>query len=272
MLIGKFVVSILMLIVSAHSDRITPIVHQASSPALAVATEQRSPIRDIYYPQIAHAGGGYNGIIYTNSLEALESNYQAGYRMIEVDLNYTSDGAIVLLHDWDNVKFNLTGKSGVQSRDEFMADGKSVGLTFLDISQLCDWLNNRKDVRIVLDSKVDSLGVLKKVSTLPQCPKNQLIPYINSASQYPLVKNMGFNSLMLLAQTLSAGDALALTWLKNDPNFSLALSQVNDRESIQKITQLGIRTYIWTIDDIDTSVAFKRVGAFGTITNFIRPQ
>ena len=51
-------------------------------------------------PRIAHAGGQFNGATYTNSLEALDRNYGAGFRAFEIDLSFTSDGELVCLHDW----------------------------------------------------------------------------------------------------------------------------------------------------------------------------
>ena len=51
-----------------------------------------------YY--IAHAGGGIDGYIYTNSKEAILQSSQKGYQYIEVDLNLTADSILVLAHDW----------------------------------------------------------------------------------------------------------------------------------------------------------------------------
>lgn len=53
---------------------------------------------------IAHAGGGIEGILYTNSLEAVMLSIQKGYRLIEIDLCETSDGHLVGVHDWKHFK------------------------------------------------------------------------------------------------------------------------------------------------------------------------
>ena len=49
---------------------------------------------------IAHAGGAVYGYRLTNSLEALDRAWEAGFRFIELDFQRTSDGEIVLIHDW----------------------------------------------------------------------------------------------------------------------------------------------------------------------------
>ena len=58
---------------------------------------------------IAHAGGGINGINYSNSIEALNHNYAKGFRYFEMDFSWTSDNKLVCLHDWKK-RFKLVFK------------------------------------------------------------------------------------------------------------------------------------------------------------------
>ena len=44
---------------------------------------------------IAHAMGGIDGQVYTDSLEAWEENYKRGYRVFEVDLRVLDDATVV---------------------------------------------------------------------------------------------------------------------------------------------------------------------------------
>ncbi|MGB5985318.1 MAG: hypothetical protein WBG37_08430 [Desulfobacterales bacterium] len=60
---------------------------------------------------IAHAGGAIDGNAYTNSIEAIERNYQLGTRIFEVDFDQTSDGHWVAVHHWPNWK-KRTGYGG----------------------------------------------------------------------------------------------------------------------------------------------------------------
>jgi glycerophosphoryl diester phosphodiesterase len=55
--------------------------------------------------QIAHAGGKFNNDLYTNSMEAIQFNYEKGFRYFEVDLYY-KDGKVLLLHDEGKLKTN----------------------------------------------------------------------------------------------------------------------------------------------------------------------
>lgn len=43
-----------------------------------------------HVPLVAHAGGGFDGKKFTNSIQALDASYGAGHRFIEVDINWKS--------------------------------------------------------------------------------------------------------------------------------------------------------------------------------------
>ena len=53
---------------------------------------------------IAHAGGGIDGEIYTNSKKALINALDKGFRMIELDLYQMNDGSVVCAHDYQMVQ------------------------------------------------------------------------------------------------------------------------------------------------------------------------
>lgn len=55
---------------------------------------------------IMHAGGSIDGYSYTNSYDALNANYKTGNRIFEIDLNYTSDKHLVLVHGWEEKDYN----------------------------------------------------------------------------------------------------------------------------------------------------------------------
>ncbi len=96
---------------------------------------------------IAHAGGMAAGRTYTNSLEALQSSRSKGFRIIEIDLNWTQDEELVLIHDWGQTWRTLFNETGIPTLEEFvsanMIDGlkKRVSMPFTPIF----FLSNRID-------------------------------------------------------------------------------------------------------------------------------
>lgn len=70
---------------------------------------------------VAHACGNIGQISAPNTLEALNYNYNRGYRYFEVDLNWTKDNHLVLIHDWEQSyhdAFNST--QAIPTYDEFI--------------------------------------------------------------------------------------------------------------------------------------------------------
>ena len=52
-------------------------------------------------PLIAHALGEADGKIETNSREAFITSWENGFRAVEGDFTYTSDGTLVMRHDFE---------------------------------------------------------------------------------------------------------------------------------------------------------------------------
>ena len=93
-------------------------------------------------PYIAHAGGGILGYTYTNSYEALLSNYQLGHRLFEFDFSLSSDGEVVATHDFTTTSADTFNSTLVE--DKFHP---------ISLNQLFDFLHHHPDVYIVTDTK-----------------------------------------------------------------------------------------------------------------------
>jgi len=110
---------------------------------------------------IAHAGGGINSDIYTNSLEALNNSYKNGFRLFELDIRKTLDNRLVAVHDWqmwkDQVGFI---EKRLPTLDEFRGY-KSKKYTFLDMDMINKWFLTHKDAILVTD-KIDEPDLIKK--------------------------------------------------------------------------------------------------------------
>ena len=46
---------------------------------------------------VSHAGGKYGEFTYVNNYEALKNSYDRGFRLIELDIEFTSDGYPVMM-------------------------------------------------------------------------------------------------------------------------------------------------------------------------------
>ena len=104
---------------------------------------------------IAHAGGGINQLTYTNSLEALNSNYDKGFRCFEIDFSWTLDEELVAIHDWEKSllkDYHVVGKE-IPTLAEFLLLETKTGLTQLSLKAILRWAADKEDVFIESDEK-----------------------------------------------------------------------------------------------------------------------
>lgn len=102
---------------------------------------------------IAHAGGIIDENDYTNSLEAILSNYGKGQRVFEIDFAVTSDNKLVCKHGWKAV-LQEGGISG-EAMDEqtFMSRPILGQYTPLSLETLCQLMMQYPDMWVVTDTK-----------------------------------------------------------------------------------------------------------------------
>ncbi|WP_157811579.1 sulfatase-like hydrolase/transferase [Lacinutrix sp. Bg11-31] len=101
---------------------------------------------------IAHAGGIIDKHTYTNSLEALNSSYNKGFRLFELDIIKTSDGKYVAAHYWDEWKEKTKYKGDVPTtKDEFLKYKIHEKYTPLDMDAINKWFTKHKDAILITD-------------------------------------------------------------------------------------------------------------------------
>jgi len=101
---------------------------------------------------IAHAGGGVDGQLYIESLEALNRSYQRGFRFFELDLRKSSDGHYVAVHDWKSWRERTHyAKERTPTLKEFKAYRLKLHYTPLGMREINQWFNNHKDAILVTD-------------------------------------------------------------------------------------------------------------------------
>ncbi len=149
---------------------------------------------------ITHAGGLLNGVAYTNSLEALEANYAAGRRIFEIDLIETSDGEIVLGHDWDDFE------GEAQTLDIYR--GANPDLTLMTFSEFAEWVSTDcVGCRIVTDTKLSFTDFIELYQ--------EVAPKEAQAQSYVL-QLYGPEDMALVAAELPSQPTILTTYLLDD--------------------------------------------------------
>ena len=127
----------------------------------AIPPEQRKPEGERSGPEILaessvilHALGATDGIEGLNCLEGFLEHYQAGARVFEVDLRLTSDGSVVLRHDWLGGIQEGIDPTHVPTLEEFLSApimDKYTPLSFRDLLLL---MAQYPDVCVITDTKL----------------------------------------------------------------------------------------------------------------------
>lgn len=102
---------------------------------------------------IAHAFGSVEGVTGLNCLEGFVEHYAAGERVFEADLRMTSDGYVVLRHDWAADIQEGVSPVSIPTREEFLAKpiyGQYTPLSFRDLLIL---MTQYPDICIITDTK-----------------------------------------------------------------------------------------------------------------------
>ncbi len=237
---------------------------------------------------IAHALGGIEGNSYTNCREALEASYEKGYRVIEADVEYTSDGELVLLHNWKKktlkelLGYETEEDELVLSYEEFMGQkicGKYTPMSFKD---LMDFMKDHPDMLLVLDGKYDGAEDVRRqygdiVKTAKECDEGlpeRMIPQIYNEDMYDVIKeaydwkSVIFTWYKLNEDTLDPGEIFDFCDSKGIRVCTMEDSKENpllDREADRH----GIYIYVHTINDEGTYKRLLDSGVKGVYTDFL---
>lgn len=124
------------------------------------------------YPVVCHAlGGTWEGDAATNAREAFLYNYELGQRVFEADLQITSDGVMVLRHDWyqdlgQAEAFGWTEEERWAVTAQEFLDSPIYGkYTPLTLENWFEIMKNYPDIYMVTDTKY-STEVEKQFRTL----------------------------------------------------------------------------------------------------------
>ena len=133
-------------------------------------------------PPIAHAGGSFHGMDYTDSIEALNVSFEKGFKSFEIDLIELADSNIVCLHDLD--RLGLDERSTIT---DFSKAAAKLSFTPCDINTLGAWIRSHPGISVITDTKMASqIDVLRRLADIAGTA--QIIPQIYDPGEYEAVK------------------------------------------------------------------------------------
>lgn len=209
---------------------------------------------------IAHAGGGYNGYNYTNSVEAIEKSIDNKFKFIELDLRLTKDKFFYGFHNWsdleiiDNLKIDQINKLKKKQKlnNLTIEDIKSFNLAakikIITEEQIIKIFNQNPNLILVTDKSQDFYEI-EKLSL-----KLQKRVYVEIRNKYNFVKSYFFNlEKRLLYTNLSFTDILFIK-IFNIKNLVISKQDFlyfykNNKKLINKLIRNDTSFYIFTVNN-----------------------
>lgn len=235
---------------------------------------------------IAHAGGGLATGTYSNAQEALDQSAEHGFAYIEVDLHWTGDGDLVLIHDWQTTHvdwflpiqrwpgwLDISRWARAPTAEAFTRRNMRRGLTPMSLPDLLAWMQEHPDIRIVTDLKERHLAGLETISEQAPSLLHRFIPQIYAPSDYSEVRGLGYDDIILTAyQTDLTGEELARFAGSHD---LLAVTVPAGRLSpaeIQQIRETGTPVWAHTVNSTSAAEELRKAGVSGLYTDYLYPE
>ncbi|WP_374644818.1 sulfatase-like hydrolase/transferase [Tabrizicola sp.] len=225
-------------------------------------------------PRIAHAGGRWNGMDYTNSHEALEAN-GGDFELIEIDLAWTSDERLVCLHDWDAGFLAKDGAlpAGPLPMAEFEARARAAPWHPCTLASLADWLRGHEGVRVVLDLKAGALDAYGAIAETYPDLLGRLIPQVYQPEDWARVRDMGYDDVIWTLYQYDGDSDAVLGWLARMdlPGLVMPPERLEAGLALRARAATGVLTWVHTINSRAELEAVLEAGASEVFTDVLKP-
>lgn len=256
------------------------------------------------YHVIAHGGGGIDGRTYTNSLEAWNYSYSRGTRVIDADMRFTTDGELVLRHEWND---NLEQTSEVMKDSKVYMDRnghiqykqpRNVKFDFktfmskkifriyhpMSCKSMIEFMTSHPDLYVSIDMKADDkikkYNIVEGYKYIVKKAKeanadsilNRIIVSIYDFKTYNEILSVYPFRNFVIRQYINSPHnytELAAFCLEKKIHVVNVSSCYADDEGIQLLTEKGIRVIVAVVDYISDMQYYRKKGFTGCVSSFL---
>ena len=245
---------------------------------------------------IMHALGGIDKTYsYTNSIDALEKTYNAGYKLFEVDVSFTSDNKLVLAHsdhddkwskkDWEErfgLEYNKNKtKCALKEFLSFKIQGKFRTTTFADF---LDFMEKHEDMYVMIDGGTRNYKDTKKLynaivkeakgrtSVLNRLiaggTSTKMITAVREVYNFPIL-NLYFNTDEKREKSIYNPKDFVKYCKKNGISSFSVSKETYTKEVAEVLDNSGLISYVFTINDEEAEKDVRDIGADIIGTDFL---
>lgn len=241
--------------------------------AAAVAEKEAARIADWKDTQII-AHRGYSSMFPENTLSAFEGALELGVDYIELDVQMSKDGELILLHDDD--LFRTTGVSGFASDYTYeelanMDAGSWFSSSFAGerIPTLKEALELIKDSECKVYLELKDIGdnpefARKVLETAKECGVLEQCVFASFNYNYLTVIKETDAAALLLYNTTSAKTSLPAEYEADF--YGLSITTING-DVVRASHEAGKQVFVWTVDAPEQIKTVCEMGVDGIVTN-----
>lgn len=236
-------------------------------------------------PYLAHAMGGIDEMNYTNSLEAFESNYQKGFKVIEIDLLETSDGILVGRHSWDENDYDSYTQEAIPTSKQFLNNPVYGKYTSVDITKLLQLASEHPDVYFITDTKKTDLEAnqqlftqiietAKSMDMLDVLREQFIIQFYTEEMYYLIMRMLAPENVLYTLYKLENEDYENAILFCSENRIPLVTIEFKNWNTKLQATadQYHVKTAVHTINDEKVAETLFQSGVTCIYTDFISPQ
>lgn len=231
----------------------------------------------------AHALGGINGKTYTNSIDALKVNYSQGKRYFETDFALSSDGQVILTHDWEETTKNLIDwpQGYVPTYEEFKANKIYYKYEPSGALDLLKFMDEHSDMYLMSDIKYNDPGeitaIMQNVVELAKANGYEgvldrfIVQFYFEQNYYDLKNIYPFKNWVYALYAEKNKDFEGVTNFCLQNNISAVLMSykwVKDPTILNTFQENGIKTYVYTLNNLTNIYEMLSYGVYGFISDY----
>lgn len=239
-------------------------------------------------PLIAHAFGEVDNKIETNSKEAFINAWENGFRVVEGDFTYTSDGVLVLRHDFEKdgsyARLEIkTDQDKVMDSETYMNTPVIFTQTPLRAVDLLYLMAEYPDMYLVTDTKdTDKATVQRQFRDIVSIAKNighpevldRIIPQLYNKEMIQWVKEIhpfeNWIFTLYLYNNPDYDDIANYCKANGIQTVTLHVDRAT-KENVSKLKAKGLKVYAHTTNRYLTMKNLLDVGVDGIYTDRIKP-
>lgn len=224
--------------------------------------------------RVAHAGGSLNGISYSNSIDALNNNI-GKYKLFELDLNTTSDGYVVCIHDWNQAalkNFGYIFKDNVPDLKTFEdAVKKNTVQKNCTFRTLNEFLRLNKDATIITDVKSNNIYCLEFLSKKIDDYSNRFIVQIYQPEEYEQAKRLGYKKIIWTLYNYYGSSEDVLMHARKMKLFAITMpkSRAEVGLALMLKKEIGLESYVHTVNTNEEFDKFIKLGISEIYTDIL---